>query len=37
MEINSNVCMNKFSEICEKGKEIEKEIFSKAIDKMFEE
>jgi glutathione synthase/RimK-type ligase-like ATP-grasp enzyme len=35
MEINSSVCMNKFSEQIENGKELEKEIFSKAIDKMF--
>ena len=35
MEINGSVCMNKFSEIVENGYEIAKEIYSKAIDKMF--
>ena len=35
MEINSNVCMNKFSKMVKDGYKIEKEIFSKAIDKMF--
>lgn len=35
MEINSNVCMNKFAEIVESGLNIEYEIFSEAIDKMF--
>lgn len=35
MEINSNVCMNKFVGLVENGREIEKSIFSKAIDKMF--
>lgn len=37
MEINASVCMNKFSEIFENGKEIAKSVYSKAIDKMFEE
>lgn len=36
MEINSSVCMNKFVELIQNGREIEKNIFSKAIDKMFE-
>jgi glutathione synthase/RimK-type ligase-like ATP-grasp enzyme len=36
MEINSSVCMNKFAEQIEDGKNIEKEIFSTAIDRMFE-
>lgn len=36
MEINSSVCMDKFSKIVEDGYQIEKNIFSKAIDKMFE-
>ena len=36
MEINSSVCMKKFSQRCENGKMIEKQIFSKAMDKMFE-
>lgn len=36
MEINSSVCMNKFSEIMPNGYEISKQIYSKAIDKMFE-
>lgn len=36
MEINSSVCMNKFAEIVPGGYEIAKEIYSKAIDKMFE-
>ena len=35
MEINSNVCMNKFSKIILNGLQIEYEVFSKAIDKMF--
>lgn len=37
MEINSNVCMNRFADSVENGKQIEYEIFSKAIDKMFED
>ena len=37
MEINSNVCMNRFANSVENGKQIEYEIFSKAIDKMFED
>lgn len=36
MEINGNVCMNKFTEIIPNGYEIAKNIYSKAIDKMFE-
>lgn len=36
MEINSNVCMNKFAETVANGLQIEYEIFSNAIDKMFE-
>ena len=35
MEINGSVCMNKFTELVENGYEIAKEIYSKAIDKMF--
>ena len=37
MEVNASVCMNKFSEIVPGGYEISKNIYSKAIDKMFEE
>ena len=36
VEINGNVCMNKFAELIPKGYEISKEIYAKAIDKMFE-
>lgn len=36
MEVNSNVCMNKFSEIVPNGYEIAKKIYSKALDRMFE-
>lgn len=36
MEINGSVCMNKFSEMIPNGYNIAKEIYSKAIDKMFE-
>ena len=36
MEINASVCMNKFSEIIPGGYEIVKNIYSKAVDKMFE-
>lgn len=36
MEINSNVCMKKFAELIPNGLQIEYDIFSKAIDKMFE-
>lgn len=36
MEINASVCMNKFAEIIPNGYEIAKNIYSKAIDKMFE-
>lgn len=35
MEINGSVCMNKFSEIIPNGYNIAKDIYSKAIDKMF--
>ena len=35
MEINGSVCMNKFTELVENGYEIAKEIYAKAIDKMF--
>lgn len=35
MEINSSVCMNKFAEIVPGGYEISKNIYAKAIDKMF--
>lgn len=36
MEINSSVCMDKFSEKYENGYEIAKDIFKKAISKMFQ-
>ena len=36
MEVNASVCMNKFSEIVPNGYKIAKEIYGKAIDKMFE-
>ena len=36
MEINSNVCMKKFAANVSNGLQIEYEIFSNAIDKMFE-
>ena len=36
MEVNGSVCMNKFTEIIPNGYNIAKEIYSKAIDKMFE-
>ena len=36
MEINGSVCMNKFTEIIPDGYQIAKNIYSKAIDKMFE-
>ena len=36
MEINSSVCMNKFSELIEDGRKIEKNVFEIAIDRMFE-
>lgn len=36
MEINSNVCMKKFANSVSNGLQIEYEIFSNAIDKMFE-
>lgn len=35
MEVNSSVCMNKFAEIVPGGYEIVKDIYKKAIDKMF--
>lgn len=35
MEINSSVCLNKFSKMVQNGLQIEYEIFSKAIEKMF--
>ena len=35
MEVNGSVCMNKFAEIIPNGYEIAKEIYAKAIDKMF--
>lgn len=37
MEINSNVCMNKFANSISNGLQIEYEIFSNAINKMFED
>ena len=37
MEVNASVCMNKFSEIVPNGYKIAKEIYGKAIDKMFEQ
>jgi glutathione synthase/RimK-type ligase-like ATP-grasp enzyme len=37
MEVNGSVCMNKFAEIMPNGYKIAKEIYAKAIDKMFEE
>ena len=36
MEINASVCMDKFAEQAENGYAIAKDIYSKAIDKMFE-
>lgn len=36
MEINASVCMSKFMEKAEKGKEIAKYIYEKAITKMFD-
>lgn len=36
MEVNGSVCMNKFTQIIPNGYNIAKEIYSKAIDKMFE-
>lgn len=36
VEINGSVCMNKFTELVPNGYQIAKEIYSKAIDKMFE-
>ena len=35
MEINGSVCMNKFSEIVEDGYNIAKDIYARAVDKMF--
>lgn len=37
MEINGSVCMNKFIEDAPNGKEIAKEVYGKALDKMFAE
>ena len=37
MEVNGSVCMNKFSEVIPNGYEISKNIYKKAIHKMFEE
>ena len=37
MEINSNVCMSKFASIVSNGLQIEYEIFSNAVDKMFKD
>lgn len=36
MEVNGNVCMNKFAKEFPNGYKIAKEIYSKAIDKMFQ-
>lgn len=36
MEVNGNVCMNKFAKEFSNGYNIAKEIYSKAVDKMFE-
>ncbi len=36
VEINGSVCMNKFSELVPGGYKIAKDIYAKAIDKMFE-
>ena len=36
MEINASVCMNKFSEIVPGGFDIAKNVYAKAVDKMFE-
>lgn len=36
MEINASVCMSKFMEMAENGKEIAKNIYKKAIAKMFD-
>lgn len=36
MEVNGSVCMNKFAQIIPNGYKIAKDIYSKAIDKMFE-
>ena len=35
MEVNGNVCMNKFTELVPNGYKIAKDIYSKAIEKMF--
>lgn len=37
MEINSGVCMTKFVEQVENGKDIAKKIYTRAIEKMFDE
>ena len=36
MEVNGSVCMNKFSEVIPDGFNIAKNIYSKAVDKMFQ-
>ena len=36
VEVNGSVCMNKFAELVPNGYEIAKNIYSKAIDRMFE-
>ena len=36
MEINGAVCMSKFIETVENGREIGRKIYEKAIDKMFD-
>ncbi len=36
VEVNGSVCMNKFAEMIPNGYEIAKEIYTKAIDKVFE-
>ena len=36
MEINGNVCMNKFTELLPNGYEIAKKVFKSAINRMFE-
>lgn len=36
MEINGAVCMSKFIETVPNGRQIAKEIYEKAIDKMFD-
>ena len=36
VEINGSVCMNKFIDLVPNGYEVAKEIYKKAIEKMFE-